>query len=458
MTISIPALPPETVPAGANPAGAETGLSAPADGFDQFMSAEAGVSAGEPAGPEAVAPNAATNEQAAVLAASLLWSPLPLLVETPPPAPELNLETGAGTASMSPAPILPGATASQPAPLAANESAKPAAAPAPEFRAPARPEDKAPVMPASAEVPAMQPEAGMTAENPATTPAAAPATETAENAQAAVGSGSVPPVELALERGAPRRPLRSAAGREEKIAAAFNPLARGLPQAGMALPKTFVSDTQQEVREGEGFVGTSGAKSKPVMPFVLADHPSAPAALASAPAAPDWQHLQFDLTAATEPAQQARDTVATVMSVIDAQEKPEAAATRTVTMDFDFGGERLAVRVEYRDGMVHAHFRTQSLELRSALAQEWSHVSAAPENVLRLVEPVFVTSSRSEQAASFNADGGAARQQPQPQAETPAAFFSRPASAGFRSSPAADAPEAPRLRHLSTALHLQAVA
>jgi len=319
---------------------------------------------------------------------------------------------------------------------------------------------QAPVTVASGEAPAAQPETGTPPDRPEATPATASAVETAETAQAAVESGSVPPVELTVDRPAPRRPLRNAAAREEKIAAAFNPLARDLSQTGMALPKTIVSATQQEVRGGEEFVGTSVAKSEPAMPFVLADHPSAPAALASTPAAPDWQHRQFDLTAATEPAQQARDTVATVMSVIDAQEKPESAATRTVTMDFDFGGERLAVRVEYRDGMVHAHFRTQSLELRSALAQEWSHVTAAPENVLRLAEPVFVTSSRSEQSASFNADGGAARQQSQQQqAQTPASTFSsRPVPAGFRSSPVADAPEAPRLRHLSTALHLQAVA
>jgi hypothetical protein len=171
------------------------------------------------------------------------------------------------------------------------------------------------------------------------------------------------------------------------------------------------------------------------------------------------QPMQFDLNPAAEPMMQVRDTVATVMSVIDAQEKPETAANRSVNLDFNFGAERLAVRVEYRDGMVHAHFRTQSFELRSALAQEWSHVAAAPDNVLRLAEPVFVTSSRSEQPASFSADGGAARQQSQQQPPAPAsAFASRPVHAGIVSTPATDAPEAPRLRHLSPALHLQAVA
>jgi hypothetical protein len=274
----------------------------------------------------------------------------------------------------------------------------------------------------------------------------------------------VPPVALPVDRAAPRRPLQRVVAREEKIAAAFNPLTRDLPPATMAAPKTIVSTTQQEVREGEGFVGTGVAKSDSVMPTPAAAHPFSVEAIAaspasSAPAGQNGQPLQFDLSS-TEPAVQVRDTVATVMSVIDAQEKPESATHRTVNLDFNFGGERLAVRVEFRDGTVHAHFRTQSLELRSALAQEWSHVAAAPENVLRLAEPVFVTSSRAEQSASSAADGGAARQQSQQQqAQAPASdYFPRPASAGFRSSPAADAPEAPRLRHLSTALHLQAVA
>jgi hypothetical protein len=132
-------------------------------------------------------------------------------------------------------------------------------------------------------------------------------------------------------------------------------------------------------------------------------------------------------------------------------------------MDFDFGGEKLAVRVEFRDGAVRAHFRTQSLELRSALASEWSHVSAAPENILRSVEPVFVTSSRSEQSASFQADTGAHRQSQQQHSPAPESF-ARAASGGFRSTRPAEAAapavadEALSLRRPFTTRHLHAIA
>jgi hypothetical protein len=294
-----------------------------------------------------------------------------------------------------------------------------------------------------------------------TTPEAPAASEATAETAAAVESGSAEqaalPVDLKVDRAAPRRPARRAAGREEKIADRLNPTNRAWAPQGVVPAKTFVSAAQQEVRGGEGIVGTDVAKSGPAMPFALAAHHS-PTGSPVLPAS-DAQSTTFDLSAATEPVQQARDTVATVMQVIDAQEKPAMSAARAVNLDFQFGEERLAVRVEFRDGMVRAHFRTQSLELRSALAQEWSHVAAAPENVLRLAEPTFVTSSRAEQSASFNADGGAARQQSQ-QGQTPAsAIFSRPAPAGFRSAPVtADLPEAPRLRHLSTVRHLQAVA
>jgi hypothetical protein len=253
---------------------------------------------------------------------------------------------------------------------------------------------------------------------------------------------------------------------QEKIAPARE--AGILPPAAKAQPdeKTFVSAAQQAVRVGEGIVGTGVAQKR----FTMSATSAAPATVAepvsvqpgSALFAPESRPLVFDLPASATPAEQARSLVATVLVAVDAQERLAAGGNRAVNLSFNLGEEQLAVRVEFRAGTVHAHFHASSPELRSALAQEWQHAAAAPENVLRLAEPVFTAPARTEQPAAFSADGGAARQQQQQQhtsAEAAEMLSLRSAAAPSARGAAATAlPEAPGPHLQPQSLHLQAVA
>jgi hypothetical protein len=168
------------------------------------------------------------------------------------------------------------------------------------------PAEKTPVTVTSAEVPVMPPQDTMPAANPAKTPGAplAPSNnlaETVRTAPAAVGSAPVPTVAVTVDRSDLRRPFRSPASREEKIAAAFNPVTRDLPQTGQALPKTFVSSTRQVVRGGDEFVGTSVAKTASEMSSPAATQLSNVEAFVASPvlpasSAPGSQPRQIDLS------------------------------------------------------------------------------------------------------------------------------------------------------------------
>ncbi len=462
MTVSIPTLPPESLPAGAA-APADTALATPAEGFDQFLSGETPEPGNCADSAEDSAVSAPASEQAAALAASLLWAPLPLLVETPSLAlPDIEL-------SAAPAPASSAVLAGQGSlPAAAPPAGSPLAATGQPFavKPPAALAETAPVTERAQAATGEQPglPATPTVDQPASTPEAAiqSADTTAVVATVAEAAGATPgllPVDHLAARRSSRLILRG-----EKIAdeAEFAP--SRVPIQGEAPRKTFISHVQQEVRGEEEMVGTDVAKPDFVMPSTLADQKQ-PAERFSLPTSPvahavaNGQPVAFELPKAVTPVERAHDAIAGVLQVVEIQEQSTEATKNSVNLDFNFGEERLAVRVEFRDGAVRAHFNTTSAELRSALAQEWQHVAAAPENVLRFAEPVFTAASRAEQSAAFNADGGAQRQQQQAQEQSAAALFSsRPVSGVSASTSTADAPEAPRLRSSPTALHLQAVA
>jgi hypothetical protein len=96
--------------------------------------------------------------------------------------------------------------------------------------------------------------------------------------------------------------------------------------------------------------------------------------------------------------------VETVLNVVDAQQVGSGQGG-VVKLDFNFGGEALAVHVQMRGGEVHTEFRTNSTELRSALSSQWS-VAAGQRDAdgVRLVEPVF----SSAQGGSSTANGNSA--------------------------------------------------
>jgi hypothetical protein len=76
-------------------------------------------------------------------------------------------------------------------------------------------------------------------------------------------------------------------------------------------------------------------------------------------------------------------------------------------LQFSVGGTDLNVRVEMRADEVRATFRTDSPELRSALAHEWQAAGnpVAGERSFRLAPPVF-TSNQSDASGSLSFAGG----------------------------------------------------
>lgn len=121
----------------------------------------------------------------------------------------------------------------------------------------------------------------------------------------------------------------------------------------------------------------------------------------------------------------AHRAVETILNVVDAQRSREAEAP-VVNLHFKFAGEDLAVRVQLRGGEVHTQFRTDSSELRAALANEWRAVAGqGSESGVRLIEPVFAGSGASGQNGFGSAPHGQFSsqqhaQQQQQQAQGPA--------------------------------------
>jgi hypothetical protein len=135
-------------------------------------------------------------------------------------------------------------------------------------------------------------------------------------------------------------------------------------------------------------------------------------------------------TSAVEPTSHAAELVHEIRDIADGL---WAVDRNSVEVKFNFGAnDRLAVRVEYRAGTVHATFRTDSPELRDAIAREWQAQTASSDyRPYRVADPVFTGSG-----FSF-AGGDASRQQQQQRSAEEARSFERAASLGAtRSAPA----------------------
>lgn len=67
----------------------------------------------------------------------------------------------------------------------------------------------------------------------------------------------------------------------------------------------------------------------------------------------------------------ARDAIATVVKLAEAQQSRSDANAGSINLGFKFGDEHLGVRVELRSGQIHTQFITSSPELREALANQF---------------------------------------------------------------------------------------
>jgi|GEM_PF-2072459 len=184
--------------------------------------------------------------------------------------------------------------------------------------------------------------------------------------------------------------------------------------------KTFLEPIEQSVTSEITSVGTSVAESAAVMPAVAI--PTHPIASNASDRASLWNE-------ALSPALERTGTVDTTMfstestdsahraveAVLTAAERVASGGRQSVDLHFSVGGADLNVRVEMRADQVHATFRTDSAELRSALANEWQSVNAAGngESSLRLAPPVFTTNanlSNLNNASAFAGGDGSSRQ------------------------------------------------
>jgi hypothetical protein len=88
------------------------------------------------------------------------------------------------------------------------------------------------------------------------------------------------------------------------------------------------------------------------------------------------------------------------MKLIQAQANQSQGGVSSVNLSFKFGNDDLSVRVAWHDGVVQTQFRTNSDELRAALAGEWQTMSAAPASrALPLAAPVFSSNPDSPSAS-----------------------------------------------------------
>jgi hypothetical protein len=143
-----------------------------------------------------------------------------------------------------------------------------------------------------------------------------------------------------------------------------------------------------------------------------------------------------------------------------------AVERNSVEVKFNFGGaQHLSVRVDYREGTVHATFRTNSADLRDALAQEWQAQGVSADvKPYQIADPVFTAAPVQSSVSSgqeFSLGGDNSRQQ-HSASEQPASFgggsnfFGGSRSGNSTTVDTALAPS--RVVRPDTALHLHAFA
>lgn len=281
-----------------------------------------------------------------------------------------------------------------------------AVAPAPATPAPATDE-----LPASEVLEAISVETGPASPEPLRRGKAAPASGNA-NTPAGLRVSSASPMSTAqpvAKFAAPR-----AAG-DERAEIAAKPAEKNL----LTAKQQIVADTSETL-------GINVAKPESLMPApAFSAHPLLSEVVrATAPAAT----ADFNAFSSGNPSPETEVAQAARRSVESAIEVARHFATgdkRAVTLQFSVSGVDLGVRVELRGDAVHTIFRTDSPELRAALAQQWQTVTGTPgaDRASRLAEPVFTSNQSSSQSG---ADSGTADHR-----ESPARHQQLLADAGF---------------------------
>lgn len=209
-------------------------------------------------------------------------------------------------------------------------------------------------------------------------------------------------------------PGEATAGQGEKIAEAGSLFERENDGRGRGSEKKILNALDKRVAEAGANLGTDVAKPAPVMSTTSTFRLTAPdtSSVAVTGVAVAQDRLPATSESAAVTASQAHRAVEAVMTAVDRVGSGEKQA---VNLQFSFQDVSLAVRVELREGAVHTTFRTDSTELRSALAHEWQAASPqVSDRPIKLADPVF-SSNHGGSGSEFSSAGDHARQQQQQQ-------------------------------------------
>jgi hypothetical protein len=203
-------------------------------------------------------------------------------------------------------------------------------------------------------------------------------------------------------------------------------------------------------------IGITSADAASAMPAATADHPpptigvdlmgSLPGQSPGGALAANTAHDQPLTTRAAQ-------AVETVAALVDAQASRTQGTASSVRLNFNFEGDDLAVRIELSNGVVHTQFRTDSPDLRGAIASEWQVSSPATQGRELIFLPPSFSGASGQSDAALTSDGGASRRQTaedlEPQSQTWAPSSFEKASTPGTAAPAGPA-SIPTARHLQT--------
>jgi hypothetical protein len=171
---------------------------------------------------------------------------------------------------------------------------------------------------------------------------------------------------------------------------------------------------KQEDAKSLSGLGIAGAPQASAMPAQTAERtaPASGAEFLKAIPGQDAGNLRTQPPVpATQPNLRAAQAVETVVSLVDAQVGNSQGSASAVRINFNFNGNDLAVRVAVSDGAVHTQFRTDSPELREAIALQWQEAAPSlPGRALNFLQPAFSGNSGSPDSAS-GSDGGGPRRE-----------------------------------------------
>jgi len=237
----------------------------------------------------------------------------------------------------------------------------------------------------------------------------------------------------------PSAVLRSALGRAI-FAGKISPAKTEALAPGQPAERNFVFTGDKEVKPMSPVAGIAVAKTESTMPVAPIEEARAtrnPESFSVLPLRADFQVAATPAERITVPDSApagrnfAERAVETVTNLVDTQFNASMQKAGSVHLQLRFGGDDLSVRVEIKDGAVQTDFRTNSAELRSALAREWQVVAAqSPEQMRRYLEPVFSPNSPAA-AGADDAPSFSSRQQQHAQQEQ----ASRQSREGWADSP-----------------------